>query len=406
MYRVLRNARAQAGEISIGEFRLKSLKRSVYLDNAATTFPKPDDVYTKVEQMMREVGGSAGRSGHRRALEAGREVYAARESLANLFGVRDPLRVIFTRNATEAINTAIWGLLKPGDHVVTTSVEHNSVMRPLFAATKLGIEHTVVPCETDGSLEASRVAGAIRSETALIIINHASNVAGTILPVADVATIAHERKIPVLVDAAQSAGRVKIDVEADGIDILTFTGHKELFGPQGTGGMYVSEGIELTPMCFGGTGSKSSSLEQPRDLPDSLESGTLNAPGFAGLGAGAEFILRTGIDSILAHEHELIGRLVQGLEMVEGVTWYGPPAPEQRVGIVSLTFESMTPADVAELLDLHYDIATRSGLHCSPMAHKTIGTIETGALRVSTSFMSTTDDIDYFLDSLTEILKP
>ncbi|HEY5530790.1 MAG TPA: aminotransferase class V-fold PLP-dependent enzyme [Candidatus Anoxymicrobiaceae bacterium] len=385
---------------------MKSLKRSVYLDNAATTFPKPDDVYTKVELMMREVGGSAGRSGHRGALEAGREVYAARESLANLFGVRDPLRVIFTKNATEAINTAIWGLLKPGDHVVTTSVEHNSVMRPLTAATKLGIEHTVVPCETDGSLEASRVAGAIRSETALIIVNHASNVAGTILPVADVATIAHARKIPVLVDAAQSAGRVKIDIEADGIDILAFTGHKELFGPQGTGGMCVSEEIELTPMCFGGTGSKSSSLEQPRDLPDRLESGTLNAPGFAGLGAGAEFILRTGIDSIRAHEHELIGRLVQGLEMAEGVTWYGPQVPEQRVGIVSMTFDSMTPADVAELLDLHYDIATRSGLHCSPMAHKTIGTIDTGTLRVSTSFMSTTDEIDYFLDSLTEILKP
>lgn len=379
-------------------------KRSVYLDNAATTYPKPEEVYREVERLMRDVGGSAGRSGHRRAVDAGRAVYAARESLAHLLGASDPLRIAFTKNATEALNTAIWGLLKPGDHVVTTSVEHNSVMRPLTAAHGLGIEHTIVGCGRDGSLDVTRLAPALRPETALVVINHASNVTGAILPAADVAAITREREIPLLVDAAQTAGRVPIDVEADGIDLLAFTGHKELFGPQGTGGLYVREGLDLTPMCFGGTGSRSTSLEQPRDMPDRLESGTLNAPGIAGLGAGAGFVMRTGLETIREQELELLGMLLEGLRGIKGVKDYGPESPEKRVGIAPLTFESMTPADAAERLDSRYDIATRAGLHCSPLAHRTIGTIETGALRVSISYMNTADDIGYFLDCLTELL--
>lgn len=379
-------------------------KRSVYLDNAATTYPKPEEVYREVERLMRDVGGSAGRSGHRRAVDAGRAVYAARESLARLLGASDPLRIAFTKNATEALNTAIWGLLKPGDHVVTTSVEHNSVMRPLTAAHKLGIEHTIVGCGRDGSFDAARLAPALRPETALVVFSHASNVTGVILPVADIAAITREREIPLLVDAAQTAGRVPIDVEAEGIDLLAFTGHKELFGPQGTGGLYVREGLDLKPMCFGGTGSRSTSLEQPRDMPDRLESGTLNAPGIAGLGAGAGFVMRAGLETIREQELELLGMLLEGLRGMKGVTDHGPQSPEKRVGIVPLTFESMTPAAAAERLDSRYDIATRAGLHCSPLAHRTIGTIETGALRVSTSYLNTADDIVYFLDCLTELL--
>jgi cysteine desulfurase / selenocysteine lyase len=378
---------------------------SVYLDNAATTYPKPEQVYLAAERFMREVGGSAGRSGHRRAVETGRAVYAARESLARLLGAGDPLRIAFTKNATEAINMVIWGLLKRGDHVVTSSVEHNSVMRPLHAAASRGINHTVVTCGPDGSLDVARLEREIRPETALVIVNHASNVAGTILPVVEVAQLARERCIPLLVDAAQTAGRLPIAVESDGIDMLAFTGHKELFGLQGTGGLYVREGLEVTPVCFGGTGSSSSSLEQPDRMPDRLESGTLNAHGIAGLGAGVEFVLSEGVDRIRAHELELTGRLLEGLEGLKGARTYGPSALEDRVGVVPVTFDRMWPPDAAEALDSRYGIATRPGMHCSPLAHRTIGTAETGVLRVSFSYLNTAADVDYLLESLGELLE-
>jgi cysteine desulfurase family protein len=383
---------------------LERTSNSVYFDNAATTYPKPEEVYRAVERFMREVGGSAGRSGHRRAVEAGRVVYSARQALAGLLGVRDPLRIAFTRNATEAINTAIWGLLKRGDHVVTTSMEHNSVMRPLHAASERGINHTVVLCAPDGSLDPARLEEELREETALVIVNHASNLTGTILPVADAACIARERGIPLLADAAQSVGRVNVDVEADGIDMLAFTGHKELFGMQGTGGLYVREGIDLTPTCFGGTGSSSSSLEQPGEMPDRLESGTLNAVGIAGLEAGVRFVSSTGVGKIRAHELELMGRLLEGLAGINGVKAYGPASPESRLGIVALTFDRHGPPDVAEALDSRYGIATRAGLHCTPLAHRTIGTIETGALRLSFSYLNTGEEVDYLLESLGELL--
>lgn len=352
---------------------------------------------------MREVGGSAGRSGHWRAVETGRMVYSARETLARLLGAHDPLRIALTKNATEAINMAIWGLLKPGDHVITSSIEHNSVMRPLHAAGTFGIKHTLVDCSPDGSMDPAGVTRGIRPETALIVLNHASNVTGTILPVADVASIARSREIPLLVDAAQTAGRIPIDVEAQGIDMLAFSGHKELFGVQGTGGLYVREGIELTPICYGGTGSKSSALEQPRAMPDRLESGTLNSVGIAGLGAGAQFVSDTGIVKIRAHELELMARALEGLSGIKGIKTYGPVSPEARVGIVPLTFDRCWPPEAAEILDLRYGIATRPGLHCSPLAHRTIGTIETGALRVSFSYLNTSADVEYLLECLREL---
>lgn len=380
-------------------------RRSVYLDNAATTYPKPEQVYLAVERFMREVGGSAGRAGHWRAIETGRMVYSVRQSLASLFGIGDPLRIAFTKNATEAINTAIWGLLKPGDHVLTTSVEHNSVMRPLQAAGRLGISHTVVGCAPDGSLDPAVLEREIRPETALVVINHASNVTGTILPSADVATIARGRGIPLLLDAAQTAGRIPIDVGADGIDMLAFTGHKELFGLQGTGGLYVREGIELEPLSFGGTGSRSSDLEQPREMPDRLESGTLNSVGIAGLGAGVAYVAEVGPGGMRAHELELLGRMLAGIESIGGITVFGPTEPERRVGIVALTFKGLWPQDAARILDSRYGIAARPGLHCSPLTHRTIGTIETGALRLSLSHLNSESDIDYLIECLEEMVS-
>jgi len=352
---------------------------------------------------MREVGGSAGRSGHWRAVETGRAVFEAREALAAMFNIPDPLRIAFTRNATEGLNIAIQGLLKPGDHVVTSSVEHNSVMRPLTAARVTGVSYSVAQCDPTGRLEPADIEREITDSTALVVLNHASNVAGTILPVADVAAIAHSHGIPLLLDAAQTAGRIPLDVASDGIDLLAFTGHKELFGPQGTGGLYVREGLEVEPLCYGGTGSRSSEFEQPRRMPDRLESGTLNAAGIAGLGAGVRFIEERGVDEIRRHELELLGRLLEGVSLIDGVTPLGPGDPAERVGIVPLLFDGHSPSEAAEILDRRYGIATRAGMHCSPSAHRTIGTLDTGVARVSFSYLNDSDDVDYLLECLREM---
>lgn len=373
---------------------------AVYFDNAATTYPKPEQVYRAVDSFMRDVGGSAGRSGHSRALRSGRTVYGAREGLAGLFNVADPLQIAFTKNATEAINTALGGLLQPGDHVVVSSVEHNSVMRPLEAARGAGVRYSVAWCSPAGRLDPAEIEAKMTPETALVVLNHASNVMGTVLPVADVAEIARRHGALILVDSAQTAGRMPIDVAAQGIDLLAFTGHKELFGPQGTGGLWVREGISLKPLMYGGTGSRSSSLEQPAEMPDHLESGTLNAPGLAGLAAGVEFVAREGLEAIMGHERMLVERLIEGLAPLGGVKVHGPAGHRGRVGIVPLTFENCSPAEAAERLDTRYGICARAGMHCSPMAHRTAGTLKTGVLRLSFSRMNTAEEVDYLLECL------
>jgi len=391
--------------IACYDFVMSKALSSVYLDNAATTYPKPERVYREMDRFAREVGGSAGRSAHNRALETGRMVYSTREALAELFNIPDPLRIAFTKNATEAINIAISGLLKPGDHVVTSSMEHNSIMRPLEAARAEGISCSIVQCESDGSLDPAALEKEIKPETALIVLTHASNVTGTIMPVADVSDIAREKGIPILVDAAQTAGRIQIDVDAQGIDILAFTGHKELFGPQGTGGIFLREGLTLKPLMYGGTGSHSTSLEQPRELPDALESGTLNAFGIAGLAAGVGFVSAEGIETIREHEIELLERMLEGLERAPGITAYGPRDARDRVGIVPLTFDTLSPVDAARMLDEEYGIACRAGLHCAPAAHRSIGTIKSGALRASFSYLNTPKEVDYLLECLSEITR-
>jgi cysteine desulfurase/selenocysteine lyase len=382
---------------------MKKASRSIYLDNAATTYPKPEVVYQAIERFMRDIGGSAGRSGHWRAVETGRMVYEARQSVAELFGVPDPLRVIFTKNATEALNIAIQGLLKPGDHVVTSSMEHNSVMRPLEAAAASGVTYSVVECARDGKLDPADLAAAIRPGTSLVALNHASNVTGTILPVEEAAAITKKAGVLLLVDAAQTAGRLPIDSAGTGIDLLAFTGHKELFGPQGTGGLYIRDGLDVAPLCYGGTGSKSSRLQQPEELPDRYESGTLNAAGIIGLGAGVKFVSSAGIDAIREHEVRLLERLAEGIAGLSGITIHGPADQRDRIGVVSLTLETLSPPEAAERLDTQYGIATRAGLHCAPLAHRTIGTLDSGTLRLSFSYMNTEDEVDYLLECLGEL---
>lgn len=389
-----------------GKGRAEGRLRDIYLDNAATTYPKPERVYRAMDRFAREVGGNPGRSGHHRALQAGREVLLARETLAGLLGIKDVSRLAFTRNATEALNIVIQGILAGGGHAIATSLEHNSVWRPLQAmAERSGASYSIVSCGGDGSLDVAGVEKAVLPETRLIICTHASNVTGALLPLEDIAALAARHGIPLLVDAAQTAGRYPVEPESMGISYLAVTGHKELFGPQGTGALYVAPGAEVEPLAFGGTGSLSESPAQPAFLPDLYESGTLNAPGLAGLRAGVEFVMEKGVEVIRRHEEALTLRLLDGLSGIAGFTVYGAREWERRVGLVSFNLDGMTSSEVASRLDEAYGICVRSGLHCSPLAHRTIGTLETGTVRASFSFLNTTEDVDYLLQALTEISR-
>lgn len=378
----------------------------IYLDNAATTYPKPEPVYRAMDRFAREVGGNPGRSGHHRALDSGREVLRAREALARLFGVADPSRIVFTKNATEALNLAIRGRLRDGGHAIITSLEHNSVWRPLEALAGEGrASYTILQCGADGSLDLTDLREAITPETRLVACTHASNVSGALLPVAEIAEVAAERGVPLLVDAAQTAGRVEIHPEEMGIAYLAFTGHKELFGPQGTGGLYVAPGWEVEPLTYGGTGSRSESSLQPDFLPDRYESGTLNAHGLAGLRAGVEYVLEVGVEEIRRHERELTERLLDGFSSIPGTLVYGPREWEKRVGIVSFNLGEYSSSELASLLDQDYGICVRSGLHCSPLAHRTLGTLRRGVVRASFSYLNTAEDVDALLHALSEISR-
>jgi cysteine desulfurase/selenocysteine lyase len=368
----------------------------IYLDNAATSWPKPPQVIQAMSDFLERAGGNPGRSGHRLSIAAGRVVYDAREAVSELFNAPDPLRVIFTMNATHAINIALNGLLSPGDHVVTSSIEHNAVMRPLRAFEKAGVRLTVVPCARDGTLDLAGVESAITPDTRLVVINHASNVVGTILPVAEIASIAHCTGALLLVDAAQTAGVLPIDVQAMGIDLLAFTGHKGLYGPPGTGGLVIGDSVnvdEMEPLMRGGTGSRSEFEIQPDDCPDKFESGTPNGVGIAGLGAGARFVMERGVESIRAHEVELTRALVDGLQAIPGVIVYGPQDSMQRTATVSITAAGHRVSEIGLRLDDEFDILCRVGLHCAPAAHRTLGTFPEGTVRLAAGVFTTADDI-------------
>lgn len=377
---------------------------SLYLDNAATSFPKPESVYGAVNHALREIGVGPGRGGYRRGMEATRLVFEAREAVAALFGIDDSARVVFTHSATEALNLALFGLLRPGDHVVTTTMEHNSLARPLHALEKRGVEVSRVEADRHGFVDPARMAAALRPATRLVALSHCSNVTGTIQPVAEIGAAARRNGALLLVDAAQSAGTIPIDAPGMGIDLLAAPGHKGLLGPQGTGILYVAGGIELTPLVVGGTGGYSSGAEQPDIMPERFESGTLNTPGIAGLRAGVEFIRGIGVDAIRKKEAALVSLLLEGLSEMPGVTCHGPEPGGPRGGIASFTVAGIDPQEIGFRLDRDYDISVRVGLHCAPSAHRTIGTYPGGTVRVSPGYFTTERDIDLFLTALREVV--
>ncbi len=377
---------------------------SAYLDNAATSCPKPEPVYQAVERFMREVGATPGRGGHRREEEAASIADEARAALAELFHAPEPNGVAFTMNATQAINMALKGLLKPGDHVITSSIEHNAIWRPLKALEQRGVAVTAVPCARDGLLDPADVEAAIRPETRLIAMLHASNVLGTILPVAEIGALAQRRGIPFLLDAAQTAGACPIDMGSMKIDLLAFAGHKGLFGPHGTGGLVVDPGIVLDTWVEGGSGTESAPVTMPEKLPMRLEAGTQNAGGIAGLLAGVSFVLEQGVEKIRQHELELTALLIEELCNAPGLTVLGPDDVSQRTAVISVTIEGYVPEQLAVVLDQVFDIATRAGLHCAPQAHLTAGTLKVGALRFSPGYFNTSDEIREAADALKSIL--
>ncbi|MDY0257774.1 aminotransferase class V-fold PLP-dependent enzyme [Gudongella oleilytica] len=376
-----------------------------YFDNAATSFPKPQKVYDKMLEAMKEYGANPGRSGHKLALRAGREIFNTRQLLSELFGIGDPLDIAFTFNCTESLNIGIQGILKPGDHVVTTSMEHNSVLRPIKALERYGVEHTIVWADEKGRLTREGIEAAIKQNTALIVMTHMSNLLGTIMPISDVGMLARSKGIPFLVDAAQSAGVVSIDVDRDNIDILAFPGHKGLFGPQGTGGIYVRKGISLEPLTYGGTGSASYSMIQPEIMPDMLESGTPNAPGIAALGEGIQFIKETGLMKIRRHEEDLLQHFLEEAKHIEGIKIYGPGNTVEQVGVASFNFRDMDSSHLAYILSEEYEILARPGLHCAPLAHETIGTTEQGAVRFSFGIFNDHNEIENAIKALREISR-
>lgn len=374
----------------------------IYLDNAATSFPKPEEVYKAVDKCLREYGANPGRSGHKLALKAGRAIYETRELICDLFNIANPMQVIFTSNATDSLNLAIKGILKKGDHVITSGMEHNSLIRPIKTLEEIGVENTVVECSRDGVIKIDELKKAIKENTKLIALAHASNVTGTLMPIEEIGNIAKKNNILLMIDAAQTAGVYNIDIEKVNIDLLAFPGHKGLMGPQGTGVLYVREGINLRQMKEGGTGSKSESLLQPQIIPDRYESGTPNTPGIVGLGAGIKFILEKGIDNIRKHEEELTEYMLNELKKIDKVKIYGTKDSKKQASAISINIGDLDSSEVSYILDQAFDIAVRSGLHCAPLAHKSLGTFEQGTVRFSIGYFNKKKDVD---DAITAIKK-
>lgn len=378
----------------------------VYLDNAATSFPKPERVYEEIQKCMREYCANPGRGGHYMSIKCAKAVYEVREKISTFFNIPDPMQVIFTKNATEALNVGIKGLLKPGDHVITTSMEHNSVIRPLKTLERdIGIEITIVRGNSYGQILAEDIKKAINEKTKLIVATISSNVNGTVLPYKEIGNIADKAGITFLLDGSQGAGSIDIDVQQIKLDIMALPGHKSLLGPQGTGVLYVKNGIKIKSHLQGGTGSKSELLLQPDIFPDSMESGTLNTPGIVGLGAGIDFINSIGIGKIQNYKYMLLKRLYEGICNCEKIKIYSILNHVENSGIISFNFADINSNRISQILDSEFEIATRSGLHCAPLAHETIGTLKQGVVRISIGCFNTIDEIDYTINSIKEISK-
>ena len=376
----------------------------IYLDSSATSFLKPPQVAEAVFRSFNTIG-NAGRGAHAPTLNASRLIYDTREKLAALFGTPDPSRIAFTCNATEALNIAIHGAIHPGEHVITTACEHNSVLRPLYLKEKEGTELTIIPADQKGRIRYDLLESSVKSNTSAIVLTHASNLSGNVTDLAFVSNFAKKHGLLLIVDASQTAGSLPINVVKMGIDILCFTGHKGLFGPQGTGGLYVREGLTLSPLKSGGSGVHSFDRHHPTDMPTALEAGTLNGHGIAGLNAGLDYIQSTGVENIHNKEISLARRFLAGITDIPDLKIYGDMDAPLRAPIVSLNIGDMSSASVSDMLWEDYEICVRAGAHCAPLMHKTFGTEKQGAVRFSFSCFNTENEIDRAIQALHEIAE-
>jgi len=376
----------------------------VYLDNAATSWPKPESVYQVVDEFLRTKAGNPGRGSHSMAVAASRIVEETRMLVARFINAPEMERVIFTLNCTDSLNLGLKGLLRPGDHVITSCIEHNSVVRPLRKLEQQGVKVVKLsPHAGDGFVSPRDMEKAIARETKLVVINHASNVTGVIQPIDEYGMIARQHNLIFMVDAAQTVGKYPLDVQANNIDLLAFSGHKGLFGPPGTGALYIGERVDLDSLREGGTGSHSELEKQPTDLPYKFESGTANCAGIAGLGAGLKFIFKEGMEKILVHEQSLTDRLLEGLSRIPGITVYKFKDRAKQAPVISFNLEGHTPGEMGAILDQAFDIKVRTGLHCAPAAHRTLGTFPLGTIRLSPGYFNTTEEIDFTLEAIKKI---
>ena len=377
----------------------------VYLDNAATSWPKPEAVYSSVNRFMKTCCANPGRSAHQMARVSSNIIMKTREALASLFNIPNHLDIAFTANATHAINMAIQGVLRQGDHVVATVMEHNSVLRPLWHLKHKGlIDYSIVmPYDSCGNVSPGSIAGAIRPNTRLIVLSSASNVTGTILPFKEVGEIAAEKGILFLVAAAQGSGVLNFDVQAMNISLLAVPGHKGLMGPQGTGGLYVAPGVEMRPVLFGGTGSRSFETIHPEFMPDVVEAGTLNSPGIAGLGAGVQWLMDVGLERIREKKKLLLESFFGAMDHIPSVRIYSERDAGKNSGIISLIIPGMDSSDIGNILDKKYGIAVRSGFHCAPLAHEALGTMKTGLVRISPGYFNAVQEMEYAAMAIRQI---
>ena len=376
----------------------------IYLDNSATSFPKPNKVYEEVLNCMKNYCANPGRGSHDMAIKSALKIMETRDLICELFNISSPFNLIFTNNATEALNIAIKGVLKKGDHVISTVIEHNSVLRPLHSMNKIGVEITLVAVDKGGYVNPLDIKSEIKDNTKMIIVNHASNVLGSVQDIDTIGKIAKKNEIIFIVDASQSAGVIPIDVESFYIDLLAFPGHKGLLGPQGTGGLFIRDGIKLNSFKEGGTGSNSHFMIQPDFMPDKFESGTLNTPGIAGLCEGLKFIKRVGIYNIQKAENELMKQLIEELKKLPYIRLYGSDSTEERSAVVSFNIEGVDASIVGEELN-EYGIAVRTGYHCAPLIHEIIGTEYAGTVRVSLGCFNISQDIEELLEAIKKIYK-
>lgn len=374
----------------------------IYMDSSATSFLKPEGVAQAVYEAIKTMG-NAGRGAHAATLNASRVIYGTRELLAELFGIRNPSRIAFTGNATEALNIAVNGIAKPGDHIITTACEHNSVLRPLYRKAAEGVELTILSADRKGLLNYEDLKKELRPNTKAVVITHASNLTGNVTDIKKVSEFTKKHGLFLVVDASQTAGTIPINVGEMGIDVLCFTGHKGLMGPQGTGGIYVRDGLKLEPWKTGGSGVHSFSREHPSDMPAALEAGTLNGHGIAGLKTALEFLKDVGIEEIHRKEDALARRFVDGIRCFSEVILYGDIDAELRAPIVTLNIGDMDSSMVCEILEEDYGICVRAGAHCAPLMHEALGTAVGGAVRFSFSYFNTEKEVDQAIEAIREI---